>query len=102
MGLVRGVLRLVPPAALFLAGYYVGTVHSGKYNCVFRNQTSSHQTTQAPSADYQAPTPSASSPALERAYEQVIAYVGSGASANHMQHDTIDTKVMTNGATNGN
>ena len=38
MGLVRQVLKLVPAVALFAAGYYVGTVDSGEYQCVFEEQ----------------------------------------------------------------
>lgn len=77
MGLVRSVIRMLPPAALFLAGYYVGTVRSGKYDCVFHNPAS-----EAPAPNHDAAL-RASNPALERAYEQVIAYVNGSNNANH-------------------
>jgi hypothetical protein len=38
MGLVRRVLRLVPVVAAFSIGYYVGTIDSGRYECIFENQ----------------------------------------------------------------
>ena len=38
MGLVRRVLRLVPAVAAFSIGYYIGTVDSGNYECVFDNK----------------------------------------------------------------
>lgn len=35
MGLIRRVLKLAVPVAAFSVGYYIGTVDSGKYECIF-------------------------------------------------------------------
>ncbi|MFT4308752.1 MAG: hypothetical protein ACMXYM_05285 [Candidatus Woesearchaeota archaeon] len=37
MGLVRRLFRLVPTVAAFSIGYYIGTIDSGNYECVFEN-----------------------------------------------------------------
>ena len=37
MGLIRSLFKLAAPVAIFAAGYYVGTIHSGQYDCVFPN-----------------------------------------------------------------
>jgi len=35
MGLIKRVIRLVPYATVFLLGYYLGTIDSGKHDHVF-------------------------------------------------------------------
>ena len=38
MGLVRKLLKLVPAVATFAAGYYIGTINSDEYECIFEDQ----------------------------------------------------------------
>lgn len=39
MGLLRQALRLVPAVATFAIGYYIGTIESGEYGCIFPEPT---------------------------------------------------------------
>ena len=38
MGLIRRLIRIIPPVAAFTIGYYIGTIDSGQYECVFENR----------------------------------------------------------------
>ena len=35
MGLFRTAIRIIPPVAAFALGYYIGTIDSGAYECIF-------------------------------------------------------------------